>query len=245
LPLTIAGPLANVSAASFSGNELAGEMVVAAFGASLATGVAVSTALPLPTTLLGTTVRVVDNAGVERLAPLFFVAPSQVNYLLPLGTAIGAATIVISSGDNKVSASTVSIAAVAPGLFSANANGSGVAAGSVLRVRADGSQSFEPLSASNPSGQQVAVPIELGPESDQLFLVLYGTGFRGRSALSAVSATLGGVNAEVLFAGAQGSLAGLDQTNLRLPRGLAGRGEVDLVLTVDGRVANTVKINVK
>jgi uncharacterized protein (TIGR03437 family) len=245
LPLVIAGPVSNVSAASFFGNELSGEMIVAAFGANLATGVAVANNLPLPTTLLGTTVRVVDGAGVERLAPLFFVAPSQVNYLMPLGTAIGAATVVITSGDNKTSASTVSIAAIAPGLFSANANGSGVAAGSVLRVRGDGSQSFEPLSTSNPSGQQVAAPIDLGAQSDQVFLVLYGTGFRGRGAMSAVSATIGGVNAEVLYAGAQGSLAGLDQANLRLPRALAGRGEVDVVLTVDGRVANTVKVNVK
>ncbi len=245
LPLVIAAPLANVSAASFSGNELAAEMVVAAFGANLATGVAVATTLPLPTTLLGTSVRVVDSAGSERLAPLFFVAPSQVNYLMPLGTAIGAATVIISSGDNKVSASTISLANVAPGLFSANANGSGVAAGSVLRVRANGAQSFEPLSTPSPLGQQVAVPIDLGPESDQLFLVLYGTGFRGRSSMSAAGATIGGVSAEVLFAGAQGSLAGLDQANIRLPRVLAGRGEVDVVLMVDGRVANTVKINVR
>jgi uncharacterized protein (TIGR03437 family) len=245
LPLVIAGPLANLSAASFSGNVLAAEMIVAAFGAGLATGVAYVTALPLPTTLLGTTVRVTDSAGVERVAPLFFVAPGQVNYLLPSGTAIGAATVTINSGDGKVSASTVNIAAVAPGLFSANANGSGVAAGSVLRVRGNGTQSFEPLSAANQAGQQVAVPIDLGPATDQLFLVLFGTGFRGRSALAAASATIGGVNAEVLYAGPQGSLLGLDQTNIRLPRVLAGRGEVEVILLVDGRVANIVKINVK
>ncbi|MGH9855169.1 MAG: hypothetical protein ACREBD_35500 [Blastocatellia bacterium] len=37
----------------------------------------------------------------------------------------------------------------------------------------------------------------------------------------------------------------MDQVNLRLPRGLAGRGEVNVVLTVDGKTANTVRINVK
>jgi hypothetical protein len=30
-----------------------------------------------------------------------------------------------------------------------------------------------------------------------------------------------------------------------LPRSLAGRGEVDIVLTVDGKRANTVKVNIR
>jgi uncharacterized protein (TIGR03437 family) len=76
-------------------------------------------------------------------------------------------------------------------------------------------------------------------------LLLFGTGIRGYSALSAVSANIGGLDAPVLGAGAQGQFAGLDQVHVRLPRLLAGRGEVDIVLTVDGRTANTVKVNIK
>ncbi len=60
-----------------------------------------------------------------------------------------------------------------------------------------------------------------------------------------MTATLGGLNAEVLYAGAQGSLAGLDQINVRLPRSLAGRGDVDVALTVDGKAANVVQVNFK
>jgi len=37
----------------------------------------------------------------------------------------------------------------------------------------------------------------------------------------------------------------MDQANLRIPRSLVGRGEVDLVLTVDGKAANTVRVNIK
>jgi hypothetical protein len=33
--------------------------------------------------------------------------------------------------------------------------------------------------------------------------------------------------------------------NIRLARALIGRGEIDLVVNVEGRVANTVRINVK
>lgn len=60
-----------------------------------------------------------------------------------------------------------------------------------------------------------------------------------------MTAKLGGVNAEVAFAGAQGSLIGLDQVNLRLPRSLAGRGEVGIVLAADDKAANTVTISIR
>jgi len=53
-----------------------------------------------------------------------------------------------------------------------------------------------------------------------------------------------GVAAPVSFAGEQG-LPGLDQINVALPRALAGRGEVDVILTVDGKTANIVRINIK
>jgi uncharacterized protein (TIGR03437 family) len=241
----IANPLANVSAASFRANELAAESIVAAFGTNLATGIEVASGLPLPTTLRGTSVRVRDSAGTERLAPLFFVAPTQINYLMPQGTATGTATVFVTSGANELSVNAVTIANVAPGIFTANSSGQGVAGGLALRVKADGSQVFEPLAMVGPSGQMIAAPIDLGPEGEQVFLLLFGTGFRGRGAQTAASATIGGVNAEVLFAGAQGILAGLDQANLRIPRSLAGRGEVEVVLTVEGKSANPVRIAVK
>ena len=44
----------------------------------------------------------------------------------------------------------------------------------------------------------------------------------------------------------QGQFVGLDQVNLGpLPRSLTGRGEVDIVLTVDGKVANTVTVTIQ
>jgi hypothetical protein len=42
----------------------------------------------------------------------------------------------------------------------------------------------------------------------------------------------------------QGQYPGLDQVNVRLPRSLAGRGEVNIALTVDGKAANTVTVRV-
>ena len=53
---------------------------------------------------------------------------------------------------------------------------------------------------------------------------------------------IGGINVPVTYAGAQGTFAGLDQVNVSLPAELAGRGLVDIVLTVDGQQANTLQI---
>jgi len=50
---------------------------------------------------------------------------------------------------------------------------------------------------------------------------------------------------EGLYAGPHLSFIGLDQGNVRLPQALIGRGEVEVVLTVNGKLANTVTISVK
>jgi uncharacterized protein (TIGR03437 family) len=243
LSFNVTASVSSISAASFSGTELAADSIVAAFGSELATQTLVAPSLPLPTTLAGTTVRVRDSAGMERLAPLFFVSPGQVNYLMPTGTAPGAATVTIASGSGKLSLGSVQIATVAPGLFTANANGQGVAAAVALRVRSDGSQVFEPVARFDAAtGRFVPVPIDLGPPTEQVFLILYGTGFRNASALSAVTCRIGGTDVGVLFAGKVDGLVGLDQSNVNIPRSLIGRGEVDVVLTVDGKAANTARI---
>src|SRR5205085_1233105 len=80
--------------------------------------------------------------------------------------------------------------------------------------------------------------------NDQVFLILFGTGVRGRSAQANVQARVGGVEVPVFFAGAQGQLAGLDQINLALPKSLNQSGELDVRLTVDGKLANEVRIKI-
>lgn len=241
-----AAPVASVSAAGFTGSPLAAETITAIFGNGLATATQIANSVPLPTQLAGTSVKVTDSAGMDRLSPLFFVAPGQINYLIPMGTAVGGATVTVTTGDNSIFTEGLRITAVAPGVFTANASGQDVAAAVALRVRADNSQSFEAVARFDSTlNRFVAVPIDLGAVGDRLFLLLYGTGIRGRSALSAVTVTIGGVSAPVEYAGAQGDFAGLDQLNIPLPRTLAGRGEVDVIVTVDGKSANTVKLNIK
>ncbi len=238
--------LASVSSASYATGTVAAESIVSGFGTNLSTTTVVATSLPLPETLAGVTVAVRDVLGVERLAPLFFVSPAQINYQLPAGTATGEGTVLIKQGSAVVAAGLLQIAPVSPGLFTADASGRGLAAAVALRVKADGSQTFEPIAQFNATTNRFdAVPIDLGAAGDQLFLIAFGTGFRSRSSLANITARLGGANADVSFADAQGNLAGVDQANITIPRSLSGRGNVDLVLSADGNSSNTVSINIK
>ena len=55
-----------------------------------------------------------------------------------------------------------------------------------------------------------------------------------------------GVNVPVGFVGASPDFIGLDQINVGpLPLVLAGCGEIDEVLRVDWKVANTLRISIK
>ena len=240
-------PAANttVSAASYTRAALAVEGIVAAFGNALATGTVVAPSLPLPTSLAGTTVKVTDALGVEHLAPLFFVSPTQVNYQIPERVAPGGASVTITSGDGTTSFGIEQIRAVGPALFTTNANGRGVPAAQVVRVRG-GTLNYLPVARfDNASNQFVPAEIDLGAEGDQSVLVLYGSGVRRRTNLARVRVTIGGVDLSVDYAGSAPGFVGLDQINVPLPRSLAGRGEVDVVMTVDGVAANTIRIRIK
>jgi uncharacterized protein (TIGR03437 family) len=205
-------------------------------------GTAVGETLPLPTTLADTQVRIRDAAGVERDAPLFFVSPGQINFLIPPQTGLGNATVSVRLQNNTIATGMVTIARTAPGLFTANADGAGVPAALLLRFKPDGAQIYEPVARFNEMTKKFeSLPIELGPAEDQLFLILYGTGFK---AATASTCTIGGQNANVIYAGSQG-LTGLDQANVGLAHSFAGRGNLNVVLRVDNQAANIVTINVK
>lgn len=241
-----AGSLSVASAASFAVGALAPEAIGTLFGSGLAAAAESATTTPLPTTLGSVQVQIRDSAGTTRNAPLFYVSPTQISFQVPTGTTTGAATVVALYNGASVAQGSVAIEAVTPGLFAANSNGQGVAAAIAVRIKPDGTQLAESLLQYNASTKLYeAVPLTLGDATDQLFLLAYGTGFRNRPTSSTVTATIGGVTSEVSYAGAQGSLIGLDQANIRIPATLAGRGAVNVVLNVDGKVANTVSINIK
>jgi len=242
---TIAGHLApgsftTVSAASSSGFVLATDSLVSGYGSGLAPVPKSAEVLPLPTSLNGVQVEITDASLATTLAPLVFVSPSQVNYLVPPGLTNGHFNVLTRNGGTPAARGTLELAAVAPALFSANGDGRGVAAAQILRVKADGSQSYEPVAQFDVAQNRfVASPVDFGPASGRLFLLLYGTGFR---AASNVSLNVGSASLPLLYAGKQAEFPGLDQANAELPRSLAGAGEVTIALSADGKPANALTL---
>jgi uncharacterized protein (TIGR03437 family) len=236
------GTAAIVSAASYEA-KVAPDSIAAVFGTNLAnsteTGRDTDPGTPgiqLPTTLGGVTVEI---GGVR--AGLFFISPAQINLHVPPNVPVGSPAIVVRN-NGVVSNGTAQIVNVAPGIFTFNATGQGVAAGNAVRIR-NNVASFDEI-ASLSGNQFVTKAIELGPASDQVFLSLYGTGWR-RAAAGTIRVVLAGVEYTPQFAGAQPDFVALDQLNLLIPRALLGAGKVNVTLNATGASsANTVEVEV-
>ncbi len=237
-----AGTVAITSAASYDLN-IAPESIATVFGANLAASTAVGTdsdpntpGIQLPKTLAGVSV---DIGGVA--AGLFFVSPGQINLQVPPTVALGAQPVVARNGA-IVSNGTAQIVNVAPGVFSFNATSRGVAAGSALRIR-NSVATYEDI-ATFTNDNFVTKPIDLGPSGDEVYLTIYGTGFR-RAAAGTARVALAGVEYTPQFAGAQGAFVGLDQLNILVPRSLLGTGRINITLNVTGATpANTVEAEI-
>ncbi|MEZ5402140.1 MAG: SBBP repeat-containing protein [Bryobacteraceae bacterium] len=160
-------------------------------------------------------------------APLIYVSDKQTSAIVPYAVSRRTTTEVIVEYQGKRSAGVrVPVVATVPGLFSANASGRGQAAA----LNQDNSYN----SAANPLG------------AGQI-IVLFGTGegltdpdgVDGRIASDPlpkprlpVGVVIGGLNAEVVYAGAApGLVAGVIQVNARVPSGLAA-GDRAVVLRV-------------
>ena len=138
-------------------------------------------------------------------ATVLYADASQINFALPQLIPAGNSVLSISQGGNQIASIPVQVAASAPGVFTIAPGGAGQAA----VLNAD-------YGLNGPSS----------PARRGSFIMLYGTGFgagyldsTGLTFLSTgVSATVGGVAAEVQFAGlAPGMSSGVQQINIRIP----------------------------
>ncbi|MBI4894042.1 MAG: VCBS repeat-containing protein [Acidobacteria bacterium] len=234
------GALKILNGASRVEGPMAPNALVSASGKGLASGSAASGldgSAPYPAELGGTTVTIKDVAGVELSAPLVSVSAAQVTYLVPAETALGEATVTVKAGDGRLSIGKANVTATAPGIF---LRADSLPLGSIIRTQGDNvtGEDFHVEA----DGTVAPKPIDLGPETDVVTMDLICTGLRGRSSLDQVAVTIGGVSTSALAAEALGDYPGLDHLTFVLPRALAGAGEVTIQVTVDGQLANAVKI---
>jgi uncharacterized protein (TIGR03437 family) len=220
-------PLAVVSAASYRGDVIAPDSIVAAFGTNLAVRAETAQTLPLPLELAGTSVTV---NGVA--APLFFVSPGQINFAVPGSLDVGQsgeASVIVHTPTGNYALGTVALAPSHPALFSADSSGQGEAA---ALATPDGITYQSP-------------PFDVTLDGRPNILVLYGTGFR--HATEAVTVTIGDRQARVLYAGAQGGFVGLDQLNVEIPQSLTGGAprRVEITVTFNGSEASRMYVTIR
>ncbi len=247
--IAAAQELAVVSSATYRLGPLAPDIIASAFGVNLAASRSGEVPLPLPTELVGTSVRITDSAGAQFLCGLYYVSPLQLNFVFPSDVALGPAVVTVLRDGQGAASGPITIEGIAPGFYNL---GPSLGIGAMFRVAADGEQSTENL-LDLVDGEYRAKFFSMGPSGDQLVLVLLGTGYRGSEVteLRVGSAFLESNTIPTLFHGELQGLAGIDQViSDELPRRLedfgGGLRDVRMYATAPGadspRESNIVKV---
>ncbi len=237
--LTVGAQVDSVASAASGDPRLAPGQIVSVYGFGLAT----STGSPGASATLfnGTAVAVTDSAGVSRPATLFYVSPGQINAMIPEGTALGAATLTVSGASGALGSAPIAVSAVAPALFPVGSGPTAPVAAYAFYYSFAGPITGQPsVFQRNAAGSCVTVPLDVSG-GDQLILWMYGTGIHHGNA---VTCRIGTTAATVLGA-AMTQFPGEDQVNVLVPRSLAGSGNRQIVLTVDGIASNAPHIDFK
>ena len=248
------GASTTVNGASFQpGAAIAPDTIASMFGVNMSSGTQIATpGQPLPTQMAGAWVEV---AGVQ--AQLFYVSPTQINYLIPSGTTAGTKGVSVKNANGEVARGSIEVAPTSPAFFTANQNGAGVPAGYITRVAAGTfQQTNEGISSYNGSS---FTPVTIQRRNDAIYLILFGTGLRyapnsntandidlggGNKLINvaeSVEITIGGKVARVDYAGPQGAFYGLDQINVLIPADAVASPTT--AITIKVRDANNNLIN--
>jgi uncharacterized protein (TIGR03437 family) len=185
--------------------------------------------VPLRTTLGGISVEVNGQA-----APLLYVSPTTVNFQVPWETATGNATVTINGIGVTSNTYTVPVIAAAPGIFQISASQGAIE-----------NQDFSLNTPTNPAAPNSTIVVYLTgtgplnppvPDGAATPLSPYTL------IASSNSASIGGVSAQVTFAGMTPGSYGLGQMNIVVPSLKAGT--YPLVITINGQPSNAVNVTV-
>jgi uncharacterized protein (TIGR03437 family) len=223
-----------VNSASYSGGGVSPGEIVTIFGSGMGPTSLVNLQLDsagnVETTLSG--VQVLFDG---RPAPLVYVSSTQLSAVVPYEIAGQTSTQVQVTWQGLASnAVTVSVANAAPGIYTLNASGSGP--GAVLN--SDGTVN----SASNPAKAGTYVFVYGTGEGQTNPAGVDGTldGFPAPRPTQTVTAAIGGIDANVEYAGGvAGLVAGVWQANLLIPQGVTSGDAVPLVINMGGATTQT------
>ncbi|HLY18663.1 MAG TPA: hypothetical protein VKR61_15630, partial [Bryobacteraceae bacterium] len=225
-----------VNAAGYTA-PLAPGSIAAVYGSFLLSSPAEASGAPLPKSLEGLSLQFSPNLA----APLFFASAGQVNLQVPWETTGQSAVSLTATLNGQAGApQAVSIAPFAPGIFSANSQGTGQ--GAILNT------SYQLVDASHP-----AIP-------GVTYVQIYCTGLGAVSHQPATGAaspvsplaetptmpevTIGGVPATVIFSGLAPGFVGEYQVNAQVPAAAPAGSAVPVTMSIGGATSNTVTIAV-
>jgi uncharacterized protein (TIGR03437 family) len=217
-----------VSTASYAASPAPGALI-SIFGAALAGSSAAATGLPLTDQLETTQLAI---GGVS--APLLYVGDTQINALVPYGLQTNAKyTIIAQRGTAISSPQTISVQEAQPGVFTADESGKGQ--GYVFKIASDGSETLAAPGAPATAGDVLVIYCAgLGEVQPSLQAGMPAPLMPLEYTVNPVTATIGGVSANVAFGGLTPGFAGLYQVNLTVPSGVTPGDSVPLLLSVAG-----------
>jgi uncharacterized protein (TIGR03437 family) len=174
-------------------------------------------------------------------APLIYVSPDQINAIVPYELAgLAQATIQVSYAGSPAPPWSVPVVAAAPSIFTVS--GSGVGQASV--VNADGSVN----TVSNPAVRGTIVQIYATGGGQTTPASSTGVVAAGPENLLVMPVVqIGGVNAQVIYAGAApGEVDGVVQLNVLIPAPLTPGGALPVVISIGGvnsQTGATIAVN--
>jgi uncharacterized protein (TIGR03437 family) len=228
--LSVNPALAVVNAASNTASATPPGSIFTIYGTNLATKEGEATTVPLPTTLLTTTVTVNGEA-----APIFYENTGQINAQMPEDIAPGLATVIVKNGTAVSNAVAVTVPATGtPGIFVYGSN-------QAVVVNQNGSVNS---SAAQAKVGDVLVAYFTGGGPVTGGKVTSGAATAGAYQISgASSVTLDGKAATVNYIGLTPGSIGLYQVNFVVPSGVAA-GNRNLVITIAGTASNNPLVSV-
>ena len=203
--------------------------------------------VPLPTALLETSVTVTDRtptSWARRKAGLYSVSSTEIRFLMPERAANGWVIVTVEREGKASKRRGIHLGKVAPGLFSANGDGRGVAAASAIRVARNGTKtSLEVVRYDSALRRYVATPIDLRSSRDPVYLTFFGTGMRGLDGPASV--TIGGERVGVHSLEPASGFSGVDELVVGpIPRSISGE-DLEVGAVVDGLASNGVTISIR
>lgn len=217
--------------------QLAPGGIISIFGSGFATTAQAAESLPLRS-WLGLT-----KVAIEGLdAPLFYVSPTQINAQLPfeLEGKIRAAIKVVFGGAPSDSVS-LTLSPVAPGIFTLTSDGRG--AGAILHTN-----DLTLVSSAKPATRNEGIAVYatgLGSVSPAVPSGAPGPRTPLSRTTQEVSATIGGMVAQVVFSGLAPDFVGVYQVNVIVPSNAPIGDAVPIAITIGGVTSNNVTIAVR